>query len=271
MMVGLWRKTLAETWVQLLLFGLALCIVAALLTMLLPQLEEGLNQVFAMLPFVRRFVQALLGEDLGERINPQTLQAIIWVHPTVLALLWAQEIVFCTRVPAGEIDRGTIDILLSWPVSRRKLFCAESAIWLAAGLWLCLMMLVGHAIARQFVTSTTTHSWRTVFLVLLNLYSMYVAVGAVALLVSAMSDRRGRAMATVFGLTLASFLLNFLAQFWPAAEILAPLSVLNYYRPAQILANANVPAQDILVLWGVAGVTWAASLEIFARRSICTV
>jgi ABC-2 type transport system permease protein len=271
MMLGLWRKTLAETWVQLLLFGLALCLVSALLTRLLPQLEEGLNQVFAMLPFVRRFIQALLGEDLGERINPQTLQAIIWVHPTILALLWAQEIVFCTRVPAGEIDRGTIDILLSWPVSRRKLFCAESVIWLASGMWLCLMMLVGHLVARQFVSSAATHSWRSVFLVLSNLYSMYVAVGAVALLVSTLSDRRGRAMATVFALVLASFLLNFLAQFWPTAEILAPLSVLNYYRPAQILANANIPAHDMLMLWAVAVIAWVAGLEIFARRSICTV
>ena len=271
MMLGLWRKTLAETWVQLLLFGLALCIVSALLTMLLPQLEGGLNQVFAMLPFVRRFIQALLGEDLGERISPQKLQAIIWVHPTILALLWAQEIVFCTRVPAGEIDRGTIDILLSWPVSRRKLFCAESAIWLAAGIWLCLMMFVGHTIARLFVTSATTYSGRSVFLVLSNLYSMYVAVGAVALLVSTMSDRRGRAMATVFALILASFLLNFLAQFWPTAELLAPLSVLNYYRPAQILATASVPVYDMLMLLSIAVVAWVAGLEVFARRSICTV
>lgn len=271
MMLGLCRKTIAETWVQLLLFGMALCIVSALLTMLLPQLEEGLNQVFAMLPFVRRFIQALLGEDLGERISPQTLQAIIWVHPTILALFWAQEIVFCTRVPAGEIDRGTIDILLSWPVSRRKLFCAESAIWLAAGLGLCLMMLLGHTIARQFVTSTTTNSWRSVFMVLSNLYAMYVAVGAVALLVSTLSDRRGRAMAVVFGLVLASFLLNFLAQFWSMAEILAPLSVLNYYRPAQILASDNIPSHDMVVLWGVATAAWVTAMEIFARRSICTV
>ena len=98
-----------------------------------------------------------------------------------------------------------------------------------------------------------------------------VAVGAVALLVSTMSDRRGRAMAVVFGLVLASFLLNFLAQFWPSAEGLAPLSVLNYYRPAQILANGNVPMHDMLMLLGIAVVAWVAGLEIFARRSICTV
>jgi hypothetical protein len=144
MMRGLWRKIWLETRFQFLLFAVALFIVPGLLTMLLPQLEEGLNQVFATLPFVRRFIQALLGEDLGRQINPQSLQAIIWVHPTVLALIWAQEIIFCTRVPPGEIDRGTIDILLSWPISRRKLFVAETLMWLVGGMMFCAMMLSGH-------------------------------------------------------------------------------------------------------------------------------
>ncbi len=269
-MRGLLRKTLLETWVQLLLFGSALLLVAGLLTMMLPQLEEGLNQVLVTLPFVRKFIQALLGDDLGANINSQSLQAIIWVHPTILALVWAQEIVFCTRVPAGEIDRGTIDVLLSWPVSRRKLFCAESMVWLASGVWLCLILLAGHVVARQVVVSSTSHSWRSVLLVLGNLYSMYAAVGGVAFFISSLSDRRGRAMATVFGLVLASFLLNFLAQFWPSAEILAPLGVLNYYRPAQILATGSVPFADVAILWGVAVCAWVVALETFARRSICT-
>jgi ABC-type transport system involved in multi-copper enzyme maturation permease subunit len=270
MIRGLLRKTLLETWVQLLLFGLALFAVGGLLTMMLPQLEEGLNQVLVTLPFVRRFIQALLGDDLGRNITPQTLQAIIWVHPTVLALIWAQEIVFCTRVPAGEIDRGTIDILLSWPISRRKLFCSEAILWLGGGIGLCALLLAGHFIGRQLVSSSMPYFWRSELIVLGNLYSMYVAVGGVAFFVSSLSDRRGRAMAMVFGLVLASFLLNFLAQFWQQAEILAPLGVLNYYRPAQILATGDVPLADIAFLWAVGASAWLAAQETFARRSIST-
>ncbi|MDZ4656173.1 MAG: ABC transporter permease subunit [Bythopirellula sp.] len=271
MMRGLWRKTLLETWVQLLLFGLALFLVPALLTMLLPQLEKGLGQVLGAFPFMRDLIQALLGEDLGATINAQNLQAIIWVHPSVLALLWAQEIVFCTRVPPGEIDRGTIDILLSWPVSRRKIFCAETIIWLTTGVGLCLLMWAGHLTARQFVSSSApTSPWR-VLIVLANLYCLYVAVGGIALAISAASNQRGRAMATVFGLVLASFLLNFLVQFWQAIAGLAPLGVLHYYRPAAILATGAVPVADMVILASVGAVAWVAALEVFARRSICTV
>lgn len=267
---GLWRKTFLETWVQLVLFGLALSIVALLLTMLLPQLERGLNRVLVTLPFVRNIVQALLGDDLGPRISAHTLQGIIWVHPTILALLWAQEIVFCTRMPAGEIDRGTVDTLLSWPVSRRKLFYAETVAWLACGIVLCLMLLAGNTLARKISPTVAPHSWRNVLFVICNLYSLYVAVGGLAWLVSAISNQRGRAMGVVFALLLASFLLNFLVQFWEQAEPLAPLGVLNYYRPANILATGHLPLEDLAVLWTVGVLAWWVGLEVFARRSICT-
>jgi ABC-type transport system involved in multi-copper enzyme maturation permease subunit len=271
MIRGLLRKILVETWVQLAGFALAIFIVGTLLTMLLPQLEQGANQVLATLPFVRKFLQALLGERLGATINAETIQSIIWVHPTVLALLWAQETVFCTRVPAGEIDRGTIDVLLSWPFSRRKLFAAETFVWLTSGLALVLALLLGHFIGRSLSATDTPHSWKNVFRVAANLYSVYIAVGGIALLVSSISDRRGRAMAGVFGLVLASFLLNFLVQFWTAVEVFSWLSVLNYYRPSQILATGQLPVRDIVVLLSVGVTAWLAALEIFARRNISTV
>jgi len=46
-------------------------------------------------------------------------------------------------------------------------------------------------------------------LVMANFFGVYLAVGGIAFLVSALSDRRGRAMAVVFAIVLASFLLNF--------------------------------------------------------------
>jgi ABC-2 type transport system permease protein len=271
MIRGLLRKTLSETWAQIALFSVGLFLVSSLLTLLLPQLEKGFNQVISSFPFVRDFVQALLGQSLRGQFNVQNLQAIIWVHPTILALLWAQEIILCTRVPAGEIDRGTIDILLSWPVSRRKLFAVESMVWMATGVVLCVAMLLGHTAARLFAAPTNPAPITRVLIVLFNLYCMYLAVGGIAFAVSATSSHRGRAMGVVFAILLTSFLLNFVVQFWPAIVDLAPLSVLYYYRPAEILANGQIPAFNVAVLLCVALIGWISGFEVFARRSICTV
>ena len=104
MIRGLLRKTLDEVWLSTLLFGGALLLVKALLTYIVPQVQEGVNEMVAQLPFVRTLMSALLGIELSEEITARMLQAIVWVHPAVLAVLWAQEIVYCTRMPAGEIE-----------------------------------------------------------------------------------------------------------------------------------------------------------------------
>jgi beta-exotoxin I transport system permease protein len=268
---GLLRKTLRETWKQTLLFGLALLIVETLLTAVLPTLQKELNEFLTTLPFIRTFLQALLGSDLGGNISAQMLQAIVWVHPVVLTIVWAQEIVFCTRVPAGEIDRGTIDVLLSWPASRRKILLCEAAVWLASGVLLVTMGFAGHCLAALSARAEAQPQTPRVFLVLVNLYCVYIAVGGLAYFVSAISDHRGRAMAVVFAVVLASFLLSFVAQFWPPADRLAPLGILSYYKPAQILATGSGPWGSMAILVATGAILGLAACETFARRNICTV
>jgi hypothetical protein len=107
-------------------------------------------------------------------------------------------------------------------------------------------------------------------MVMTNLYGVYVAVGGMACLVSALSDRRGRAMAIVFSIVLTSFLLNFVAQFWEPARHVAFLGVLEYYQPARILQSGDFPTQNVAILISIGGATVLLGGEVVARRSICT-
>ena len=271
MMRGLLIKSLHEVWLTTLLFGVALMAVESLLTYILPQTFEGLNGVVDQIPFVKSMLTALLGTELGDEITARTMQTFLWVHPTVLALVWALEIVICTRIPAGEIDRGTIDVLLGLPVSRRSVYFCETIVWLVSGLFVLSLGFLGHRLAAPAMPPAMRPEFVRALLVMGNLYSVYVAIGGIALLVSALSDRRGRAMAIVFAIVLASFLLNFVAQFWEPAQQVAFLSVIDYYQPARILQTGAPPYRDIAVLLIVGGVAWVLGGEVCARRSICTV
>lgn len=270
-MHGLFAKTIRETWLATLLFAVALALIMALLTFILPQIQEGLTTVLSQLPFVKTLLSALLGSEAGDEITARTMQAFLWVHPTVLAIVWAHEIVFCTRIPAGEIDRGTIDVLLGLPVSRRAVYVVESAVWLTSGALILAFGFAGHLTTAPGMPAEMRPELSRVVLVMLNLFCVYVSVGGTAYLVSALSDRRGRAMAVVFALLLASFLLNFLAQFWEPAGQVAFLSVMDYYRPAEILRSGVFPTSDVTVLLVTGGVAWLLGSEVMARRSICTV
>jgi hypothetical protein len=93
----------------------------------------------------------------------------------------------------------------------------------------------------------------------------------VAYLASSLSQRRAAAVAAVFTLVLASFLLSFLAQFWDPAKRLETLSVLHYYQPAMIVRDGTLPVGHVLGLTVFGVLTWALGGEILARRSLCTV
>ena len=270
-MRGVLQKIYIETRWTVAQFSLALFGVMFLLTRLLPKVLGDIDHVFERLPFVKPLVTALLGMDPGNRLSSEMMQAFLWVHPTVLSLIWAHELIFCSRVPAGEIDRGTADFLLGLPISRAKLYVAETIGWVLSGLVILSFGYLGHASASLSLPGDALPSHRATAYVMGNLFALYLAVGSFAFLVSSGSDRRGRAIGVVFAILLFSFLLNFLVQFWTPAKPFSFLGVLEYYRPAAIIRANAFPRRDVAVLVSIATVCWVTGGIVFRRRSICTV
>lgn len=270
-MSGLLQKIWMEVRWPVLWLSLGLLAVMGLLTALLPKVLGNIHQMFDKMPMVKPLLTALLGVDPGDQVSAQLSQAFLWVHPTVLTLLWAHEVMYCSRMPAGEIDRGTADFLFCLPVSRWTLFLAETVGWLVSGFAILAFGYAGHVMASLTVQPEMRLSIGDTMMVMANLAAIYLAVGSFSFLVSAFSDRRGRAIGVVFTILLASFLLNFLAQFVDWAKAVSPwLSVMEYYRPAIIIQTGVFPWNDVLVLLSASLVLWIASGLVFRSRSVCT-
>jgi len=271
-MGGLLQKIWLEVRWPVLWFSLGLCAVMSLLTALLPKVLDNIPQMFDRMPMIKPLLTALLGVDPGNQVSAQLSQAFLWVHPTVLTLMWGHEVMYCSRMPAGEIDRGTADFLFCLPVSRWSVYLAESIGWLISGMCMLSLGYAGHLVASLSVQPAMRLSVVNTMMVMANFGAVYLAVGSFAFLISAFSDRRGRAIGIVFTVLLASFLLNFLAQFQDWAKIISPwLSVMEYYRPAIIIQTGLFPWGDVGVLLALAAVLWVAGGVTFRMRSVCTV
>ncbi len=268
---GLITKTIREVWLTTALLGLALAGFEALLAYIIPTFFEELTDQLANLKFLQNFFKSLLGSEIGGAVGPVAMSSLPWVHPVVLALVWAHAIILCTRLPAEEIDRGTIGVLLALPVSRTRIYLCDSVVCAGAGLFVVMTGLVGSLIGARLVAPELRSDPGVLVIVVIHLYCLYLAVAGVACLVSSLSNRRGRAVGVVFAIVLLSFLLNFLAQFWSPAKSMAFLSVLNYYRPLLVLRDATWPVTDMAVLTAVGAVLWLGGGIIFARRDIRTV
>jgi ABC-type transport system involved in multi-copper enzyme maturation permease subunit len=271
MNAGLWRKSLREIWPATLACGLALLAFEALFAHVAWKFQTQMAAAILQMEFARNMLSALTGASVGSKMGPEALSAFAWVHPVALAILWAHAISLCTRIPAGEIDRGSVEFLLGLPVSRWRLYGCEAAAWALAGLVVLALGVLGNWIGNQTIPAQGRPDPARVAAIVANFYCLYLTVGGLTCLISASSDRRGKAVAAAFGIVLGLFLLNFLATIWEPARAAGFLSILHYYKPMQVLQDSGWPIFDMSVLAILAAALWIAGGVVFARRDIRTV
>jgi len=265
---GLCMRAWREIWPTTLVLGLVLAGAEAVLSFTLPKFGAQFGQQWLQMEFARGIMQAMLGTEIVDRIGPQMFQSIAWVHPVPLALTWAHALLCCTRVPAGEVDRGTADILLGLPVSRWEVFFSETAVWLGAGMPILAAALAGNLLGGLALPSEQRPQFLRLLIILINLYCLYLAVGGLAWVISSLSDRRGKAITILFVILLALFLLNYLAQFWQPLSKFVFLSPLHFHRPISVLATGTWPVRDMAVLLAAGCALWISGGVVFARRDL---
>ena len=270
MIHGLLDKAWRETRVLVALASVALALVMALFVQILPQFEEGLGQLVSQVPFLRTLLSGLLGMDVGEGLGPELLLVVVWTHPIVLSIVWGVAVALATRVPAAEIERGTIDVLLGWPVSRRALYWTETLVAAAAGLALVACGALGYGLGLAGMGAGPRPDPAPVGIVVANLFLLYVAVAAIAQAVSAACDRRGSAVGIAVAFLMASFLIQFLSTLWEPARLAAGFSVVHYYQPARVMTGGGVPWGDLAVLALTALGAWLVGAAAWRRRSVLT-
>lgn len=265
---GLIIKGLRETLAGTLLFAAGLGVVEGLLAYAVPALFSEHAEQLLQLQFVQRVIGALLGTEIGQTFGPDMIQSFAWVHPIALAVIWGHAIWFCSRVPSGEIDHGTIDWLLALPVSRLSVLAHDTAVLIVSGAIVVTFGWIGNVLGNRLADTTVRGSLIVFIGVALNLFCMHLCVGGMVCALSAVSHRRGRAVGGAAALVLGSFLLSFLAQVWQPARSIDFLSVLTYYRPLEVVRDAAWPMGNMAVLIGVGAGLWLCAAVMFDRRDI---
>lgn len=268
---GLTLRAFRELWPSTLLLALVFLGVEAALGYVLPKYGAQMSREWMQMDFARGIFRAMVGSELTDHMGPPIFHAMAWTHPFVLSLAWAHTIVYCTRVPAGELDRGTADVFLGLPVSRRELFVSEVFVWLAGTVILFGGALAGNILGALPLPPEQRPLVSRIIPVLINFLCLCLTIGGFTLFISALSNRRARAMTLVALIVLALFLINYLAQFWSPLAPLVPYSPISYYHPAEIFETGVFPWKDIGILTAAAAGFGLAAAFIFSRRDLCTV
>ena len=168
---------------------------------------------------------------------------------------------------AGEEERGTLELLLANPVSRRRVVLEKAAALVlelaALGLVLLLALWIGALVVGMDI-SVGHLAAATLGAVLLA-----IAYGEIAVLVGAATGRRSLAIGVTAAAGVAAYLVNGLAPLVDALEAPQKLSPFYHYAVGDPLRH-GLSGWHTLVLAGIALAAIALAPAAFSRRDVAT-
>jgi ABC-2 type transport system permease protein len=189
------------------------------------------------------------------------------IHPIALVLNSLFAVGFSAAAVAEERQRGTLEVLLARPLSRRTLYVT---LLVAALLFVSLAVaatiagvLGGSAlsgVADELATERLPLLW-------LNGVLLFGAIAAIGLAASVSFDRLSPALGLTVALVVVMYFLEVLGTFWPDAQFLQPYSLFHYYDPKSIL-EGGASAGDMALLAAVAAIAIGWALFEFPRRDL---
>jgi ABC-2 type transport system permease protein len=214
------------------------------------------------------FFQETFGQEMALTLTSRGLLVFAWNHPIVHALLAAVMVALASRAIAGEIEGGTMELLLSQPLSRPAYLAAQSAFAGLVLLGLITLMLCGvHAGISLFDVHAQV-SWRLFLPVAVNLFSLETAIYGVTLAFSSGARESGRVVTIALLIIVLSYLIQAVARLWSKIDFLLKFSIFEYYSPQRTVLLGEAPWLDIAVLllvgFSLAGAGWWR----FMRRDV---
>ncbi len=248
--------------------------------------------------------QAALGWGELNFDRPNDFLAIGLLHPVLLIMCVVWCVGRAAGAVAGELDRGTMELLMSQPVPRSRLILAHLAVDGLVLPVLCLSFFagtqVGLAAAGAFVpdyaaiddipmlknlprdTTPLPVSGMGELPALVNTLALMFAISGTTLALSAAGRNRWKVVGYAVLGVVVMFVANTIGQLWEPAGFVRPLTFFYYYQPQRVMLDgewtvdlsaawhlgrpARVPAVGVLFAVGAAG--YALALRTFTRRDL---
>jgi len=241
----------------------------------------------------------------GERVvldRAMDLLSVGYVHPVMQFVFCIWAVGRASGAIAGEIDRGTMELLLAQPLARSRLILAHFLVDCVTIPCLCLALFAGNLVGawsihpiqvppppkhvkvpfplpgnddpelRERLEINAVRFVRALPVV----GGLVFGLCGLTMWLSAMGRFRWRVMGVAVTVVLLMFLVNVLGQMWGPASWLRPLSIFYYYQPQQVVPEggswnvpvAGVPVPMLLVLYGVGVTGYLSALVTLVRRDI---
>lgn len=173
---------------------------------------------------------------------------------------------FANLMVVTEVEKGTIELSLSQPISRLKLFFTR---YLAGAVYFLVFDLVSIfamiPIAKAYnIEYTMSNFYNITGISLLFGLSIF----SIAAFFSALFSEKGRAMGATAAILLAMYVLNIVATLKDSIKDLRYGSIFYYFNPATVFGNNEIVKYSVPVFVGIIVVFTLAAAWWFNKRDV---
>jgi ABC-2 type transport system permease protein len=232
-----------------------------------------------------RIVQMLGSEGADERIQwmrrlgiggePTSAEIMMafWNHPFFLMLVSIWSIARGSAAVAAEVERGTMDLLLSRPVSRSSYLASQVMVAMAGLVILALGLAAGGSLAVRYNSLRVSPGAWTLIQPAVNLAALGLPIYGYTLLASAIDHVRWRPTWIGSSLTLAGFIAYVIAMIPVFSEMwwkpwLERVSIFRAYNPIELVVKGETLGTNLAVLAGVGVPCIVLAFLVFALRDL---
>jgi ABC-2 type transport system permease protein len=243
------------------------------------RLEFLQNVLLSRTQVIGQLVQAIIGGEQVELDRPDNFMSISYMHPFVLTIMGIFAVGRAANAIAGEIDRGTMELLLAQPIRRSQIILAHLTVDLIVLPVICIVMWLGTYCGTWWTgMQTAENPMQRVdpmrFLpALMSIWAILFATSGITMWISSLGRSRARTWGWAITIFLIMFLINVFGQIWDWLDFLRPFTIHYHYQPQQMIlregwqTNANVWWHlGVLLVSGAAG--YFAAWVTFIRRDL---
>ena len=237
MNAALWKKTIRESrW--LLLGGLAFMFAVHWLRVWIASFfsVRSLEGIFSFMPSV---VESMLPVTYAQMATTAGRIAIAYDDPVVLLLVTVWAISRGSDAVAGELNRGTMEMVLAQPVTRLGVLGTQAAVTLTGAALLAATALLGTAVGLATITLDQPAALKSFLPAALNLFAITAFLAGLSTMVSSGSNYRARVIGMVGGFYAVSMVVKIVGRMAPGYGWLTYCSFFTPFEPQLLVADSG--------------------------------
>ena len=228
------------------------------------------ERVKAMLQYIDVFgpyIKAFIGGDALEFGNIAGLIAAGYQEPLVLLLYMLFAVGVPTALLAGEVQRGTMELILSRQTTKTQVYICAGLVTIVGMYALVIVMFLGTVVSTNLYDFEQEVPLYSLFKLAVNSGILASAVGGITLLAAA-CFRSGMAVSITVAYLVVNYFIMIITQWWPRMKWLDPVTIFNYVDGGKIFIEPGWPVSDMCVLVSLLVISTVLGGVVWWRRDL---